>query len=250
MRKEAINKFRKDLKKRKALIGGWIQVSNSDIAEIMSSAAYSWIAFDLEHGSFSVGDLPDLFRAVEINKKLALVRLPNKNLEIRNQILDAGCSGIIIPNIKNEIELKSIIKSCYYPPHGTRGVGYSRANLFGRKFNQKNKKPIVIAMIENLNSVNRLEKILQVKCLDAILIGPYDLSASMGVTGKFNNSKFKLIIKKIKNLSKKFMIPCGIHVTEPNYKILKKYVKEGYQFLPFSTDAKLLNHAIKNSFKK
>ena len=109
MRKEAINKFRKDLKKRKALIGGWIQVSNSDIAEIMSSAAYSWIAFDLEHGSFSVGDLPDLFRAVEINKKLALVRLPNKNLEIRNQILDAGCSGIIIPNIKNIFIFRRIL---------------------------------------------------------------------------------------------------------------------------------------------
>ena len=250
MSKEVIKKFRKDLKKGKALIGGWIQVSNSNIAEIMSSADYSWIAFDLEHGSFSIGDLPDLFRSVEINKKLALVRLPNKNLEICSQALDAGCSGIIIPNIKNEIELNSLIKSCYLPPHGNRGVGYSRANLFGKKFNRKNKKPIIVAMIENIHSVNRLEKILQVKGLDAILIGPYDLSASMGITGKFNNIKFKSAIKKIKKLSKKFKIPCGIHVTEPNYKVLKKYIKEGYQFLPFSTDAKLLNYAIKNSFNK
>ena len=69
MTKEVIKKFRKNLKNGKALIGGWIQVSNSNIAEIMSSADYSWIAFDLEHGSFSVRDLPDLFRSVEINKK-------------------------------------------------------------------------------------------------------------------------------------------------------------------------------------
>jgi 2-dehydro-3-deoxyglucarate aldolase len=249
MKKEAINKFRRNLKKGKPLIGGWMQISNPNIAEVMSSAEYSWVAFDLEHGSFSIGDLPNLIRAVEINKKLVLVRLPNKNLEIRNQVLDAGCSGIIIPNIKNEIELRTIIKSCYYPPAGTRGVGYSRANLFGKKFKIKTENPIIIAMIENINSVNRLEKILSVKGLDAILIGPYDLSASMGITGKFKNLKFKSIIKKINKLSKKFKIPCGIHVIEPNNKTLKKYLKEGYQFLPFSTDARLLNHAIESSFK-
>ena len=156
----------------------------------------------------------------------------------------------IIPNIKNETELSLLIRSCYLPPYGSRGVGYARANMFGKNINRQNKKPIVIAMIENINSVKRLEKILSVKGLDAILIGPYDLSASMGITGKFNNLKFKLVIKKINKLSKKFKIPCGIHVIEPNYKALKKYVKDGYQFLPFCTDALLLNHSIKSSFKK
>ena len=250
MNKKAIDKFRRDLKKGKALIGGWIQISNSNVAEIMSYANYSWIAFDMEHGSFSIGDLPELFRSVEINKKPAFVRLPNKNLEICNQVLDAGSAGVIIPNIKNETELSLLIRSCYLPPYGSRGVGYARANMFGKNINRQNKKPIVIAMIENINSVKRLEKILSVKGLDAILIGPYDLSASMGITGKFNNLKFKLVIKKINKLSKKFKIPCGIHVIEPNYKALKKYVKDGYQFLPFCTDALLLNHSIKSSFKK
>ena len=253
MTKLNIKKFREYLRKGKALTGGWVQISNSNIAEIMSNANYSWIAFDMEHGSFSVGDLPDLFRSVELNNKLPLVRLPNKNLEICSQALDAGSAGVIIPNIKNEIELKLLIKACYLPPQGSRGVGYSRANLFGKefkKYNKQNNKPIIIAMIENINSVKRLEKILSVKGLDAILIGPYDLSASMGLTGKFNNLKFKSTIAGIKKLSKKFKIPCGIHVIEPNFKDLKKYIKMGYQFLPFSTDAILLNSAIKRSFKK
>jgi len=252
MKTEAINKFRKDLKKGKALVGAWIQISHPNIAEIFSDANYSWVAFDMEHGSFSIGDLPNLFRAVEVNNKLSLVRLPNKNLEICSQALDAGCSGLIIPNIKNEIELNSIIKSCYLPPHGSRGVGYSRANLFGKRFKKyikKNNKPIIIAMIENINSVKRLENILSVKGLDAILIGPYDLSASMGVTGKFSNAKFKATIENIKKISKKFKVPCGIHVIEPNFNSLKKYIKQGYKFLPFSTDTVLLNTAIKNSFK-
>ena len=103
MNKRNIKRFRKDLRKGKALVGGWIQISNSNIAEIMSNANYSWIAFDMEHGSFSIGDLPDLFRSVEISNKLPLVRLPNKNSEICGQALDAGCAGVIIPNIKNDV---------------------------------------------------------------------------------------------------------------------------------------------------
>ena len=71
-------------------------------------------------------------------------------------------------------------------------------------------------MIENINSVKRLEKILSVKGLDAILIGPYDLCASMGITGKFKNTKFKSVINKIKKIAKKYKIPCGIHIIEPN----------------------------------
>ena len=248
-----IKKFRYNLKKGKALIGGWIQISNSNIAEIMSSENYSWIAFDMEHGSFSPSDLPDLFRAVELKNKLSLVRLPNQNPQVCNQVLDAGSGGVIIPNIKNANQLISIIKACYLPPLGTRGVGYSRANLYGKNFSKYKKQknnPIIIAIIENINSVENLDKILSVKGLDAILIGPYDLSASMGITGKFNNPRFKLAVNKIKTKSKKLKIPCGLHVINPRYKELKRCIKQGYQFLPYCTDTILLNSALKNSFKK
>ena len=248
-----IKNFRKNLKKGKALIGGWMQLSNSNLAEIMSNSNYNWVAVDMEHGSFSIGDLPDIFRAIELNNKLSLARVPNKKVEVCAQALDAGCAGIIIPNIKNASELISIRNACYLSPEGSRGVGNSRANLFGEKFTEYKKgkiKPIIVAMIENIVSIKNLEKILTVKGLDAILIGPHDLSASMGITGKFNNLKFKLLIKKIKELSKKYKISCGIHVIEPKYKILQKYIKQGYQFLPYGTDAILLNNALKKSFNK
>ena len=67
-----INKFRKDLKRGKVLIGGWMQLSNSNLVEIMSNSEYDWIALDMEHGSFSSGDLPDLFRAIELKNKIYL----------------------------------------------------------------------------------------------------------------------------------------------------------------------------------
>lgn len=247
-----IKKFRQNLKQGKHLIGGWIQISNSNIVEIISDFKYDWIALDLEHGFFSVKDLPEMFRSAELKDKLPLVRLPNKNIEIMAQALDAGAAGIIIPNIKNKKELISIRNSCYLPPHGKRGVGYSRANLFGKKFKEFSKqkiKPIIVAMIENIEATNDLENILSVEGLDAILIGPYDLSSSMKITGKFNHPKFISITKKIKKLAKKFKVPSGFHVINPNMKVLKNYIRDGYQFLPYCTDTILLNSAIENSFK-
>ena len=105
-------------------------------------------------------------------------------------------------------------------------------------------------MIENIDSVRNLKNLMQTRGLDAVLIGPYDLSASMNITGKFNHSKFKSAIREIKKLSRTYKIPCGIHIIEPKYDILKKYIKLGYQFLPYSADTILLNTALKKSFNK
>ena len=102
MQNKLINKLRLKLKKGKPTIGGWMQICDPNIAEIMSSSKYEWITFDLEHGSYSIDNLTNLVRAVELNKKLKFVRLPNKNLEICAQALDAGCDGLIIPNVKNK----------------------------------------------------------------------------------------------------------------------------------------------------
>ena len=98
--------------------------------------------------------------------------------------------------------------------------------------------------------IKNLEEILDVKGLDAILIGPYDLSSSLGITGKFNHKKFKDTVLYIKKISRKKNIPVGVHVLENNPKVLKNYMNAGFSFLPYCTDAMLLNKAINSSFKK
>ena len=111
-----------------------------------------------------------------------------------------------MPNIKNEVELIKMRNLIYYPPIGKRGVGFSRENLFSKNFKKqakKTKKPILIGMIENKEGVKNLKKILKVKGLDGILIGPYDLSTSLNITGKFENPLFKKTINQIKKLAKR-----------------------------------------------
>ena len=252
MQPQLINKLRIKFKKDKPTIGGWMQICNSNIAEIMADAKYDWVAFDLEHGSFSMSSLADLVRTVEIKKKIKFARLPNKNLETCSQVLDSGCDGVIIPNVKNKNELIKIRENSYFPPEGKRGVGFSRSNLFGKKFKQSIKsriKPIIIAMIESKEGVKNLSEILKVKGLDAILIGPYDLSSSLKITGKFNHPKFKSVINEIKTKAKNKKIPVGIHVLETKLKNVKSYLKKGFKFIPYGTDAHLLNNSILKSFK-
>ena len=224
-RLKIITEIREKLRNGKASIGSWMQIPHGSVAEILGHAGYDWVAVDLEHGSISTHQLPDLFRALESYGTLPLVRVSETHPKDCKKSLDAGAGGVILPVVESSNQLKAIIENCAWPPTGKRGVGFSRANLFGKHFDDyrdEAQSPIVVAQIENIRAVEALENILMVPGLDAILIGPYDLSASMGLTGKFENQKFKSIIHKIKNLCKKYKVPCGIHVIDPNYKILKK----------------------------
>jgi 2-dehydro-3-deoxyglucarate aldolase len=246
-RLKKINQIRRDLKNNQISLGSWMQIPNSSISEILGKAGYDWVAVDLEHGSIGVHQLPDLFRALELGNTLPLVRLANGSKKDCKQALDAGAGGVIVPMIESANELIEISKSCYWPPSGDRGVGFARANLFGKYFNDYSKEaqsPLLVAMIENLNAVNNLEEILKVEGLDAILIGPYDLSASMGLTAKFSDSNFIKVLNKILSVSVSMNIPCGIHVVEPSTKDLKLRIKEGYKFIAYSIDSVFLNSSV------
>ena len=167
-------------------IGSWMQIPHGAIAEIMGDAGYDWVALDLEHGAIAVHQLPGLCRALELGGTLPLVRLAEGTARECKQALDAGAAGVIVPMIESAEQLERVGSACRWPPAGTRGVGFSRANLFGKRFadyREEAQAPLLIAMIEHVRAVDSLEAILQVAGLDALLIGPYDLSAELGVCG-------------------------------------------------------------------
>jgi 2-dehydro-3-deoxyglucarate aldolase len=249
MRLEKINSIRKKLKNNQVSIGTWQQIPNASISEILGKAGYDWIAVDMEHGSIHIQQLPDLFRAYELGGALPLARIAQLTSKDCKQALDAGAGGIIAPMVETADQLKSIREFCCWPPTGNRGVGFSRANLFGRYFKQYNteaQSPLLIAQIEHINAVNNLEEILQVNGLDAIIVGPYDLSASMGITEKFQNQEFIAVLEHIMSLCKKHRIPCGDHIVQPNRDLLEKRITEGYRFLAYSIDAVFLYNSSKN----
>lgn len=225
-----------------------MQIPNASIAEIMGQAGYDWVAVDLEHGAISVNQLPDLFRALELGDTLPLVRLAEGTFKDCKHALDAGAGGVIVPMIESAEQLAKVRDACRWPPAGTRGVGFSRANLFGKHFGDYNleaQSPLLVAMIEHQRAVQNLESILKVEGLDALLIGPYDLSASMNMTGEFDRPEFTNVLSEIFSIASRMGVPCGLHVVAPSESELSERLRSGYRFLAYSIDSVFLNHAVK-----
>jgi len=239
----AIRDIRARLRKGQASIGSWIQIPHPSIAEIMGQAGYDWVAVDLEHGAIGNHQLPDIFRALELGHTLPLVRLARGHPKDCKQALDAGAGGVIVPMAETAEQLEVVRDACRWPPAGTRGVAFSRANLFGRHFDQyceESQSPLLIAMIENIRAIGNLDSILAVDGLDAILIGPYDLSASMGQTAQFERQEFKNIVTHLLEAASSAGIPCGVHIVIPSEQELDRRMAEGYRFIAYSIDAVFL----------
>lgn len=250
---KSIQAIRRKLKRGQPTIGGWMQIPHGSVAEIMGAADYDWVAIDMEHGAIGVEQLPDLFRALELGNTLPLVRVAEGTAKDCKQALDAGAGGVIVPNVQSAAQLTAIRDACRWPPAGKRGVGFCRANLFGRNFKEYAREaqdPFLVAMIEDLRAVQVLDTILRVKGLDAILVGPYDLSASAGCTGDFTHPRFRAALAKILKEAKRSGIPAGLHVVSPSPRELKKRIREGFRLIAYSIDAVLLAEALRSRAQK
>jgi 2-dehydro-3-deoxyglucarate aldolase len=245
-RTEATRSLRARLRSGGTTIGSWMQIPHASVAEILGQAGYQWVALDLEHGSIGVHQLPDLCRALELGGTLPLARLAQSSSKDCKQALEAGAGGVIIPMVESAEQLIAARDACCWPPAGTRGVGFSRANLFGKNFDRYQEEaqaPLLVAMIEHSRAVDNLDAILKVRGLDAILVGPYDLSASLGITGEFSDPRFTSALQKIRAAAAAHRVPCGVHVITPDPAELHQRHAEGYRFIAYSLDAVFLNHS-------
>lgn len=244
-RLERVRTIRASLRSDTSVVGSWMQLTDSNVAEIMGRSGYQWVAIDMEHGPVSLSQLPDLFRALELGGTLPLARVASPLPINCRQALDQGAAGVVIPMISSAAQLQAIISECHWPPRGRRGVGFQRANVFGKFFDayvQEAQESLIIAQIEHIDAVNNLESIIAVEGLDAIMVGPYDLSASLGITGEFENKKYLETLSKILSMCAKHKMPCGIHVVQPDPKVLEQRISQGYTFIAYGVDTVFLNH--------
>ena len=176
-----IKSIRNKIKKKKASIGSWLQIPDANVAEIYGNLNYDWIAIDTEHSIFNSDKIIDIFRAIELGNTLPIIRLNSNNDKQIKNYLELGCSGFIIPMVENIDHLNNIEKYLNFFPSGIRGTGFNRSNLYGVEFSKyinSKTKPLIIAQIETKDGVKNLKEIIKSKILDAIFIGPYDLSMS------------------------------------------------------------------------
>lgn len=238
------------IKNRKLSIGSWITFSNEASAEIMAKAGFDWLVIDMEHAPMGIEAASRVIRVIDLAGTKVFCRLPSNDINLAKTLLDAGAKGIIVPSVESVQDAEKAVSAVYYPPKGKRGVGLGRAHAYGSAFEEYRKKAndelTVIAMIETLKGVENVEAIASTSGIDGLLIGPYDLSGSLGVIGQLEHQFVKNAAQKVLDTAKKAGIGCGLHVVHPSIEKIKISIKDGYTFLALGVDMILLDQSARN----
>jgi 2-dehydro-3-deoxyglucarate aldolase len=246
-RKLKVESLKLKLAKGKLTIGSWITLAHPAIAEIMAGAGFDWLTIDLEHSVITIREAEELIRIVALSGVCPLVRLSaNEPIQIK-RVMDAGAHGVIVPMVNSVSDAQGAVEAVLYPPEGKRGVGLARAQGYGRAFERYrewlSQESVVIVQVEHIEAVNNLEEILSVEGVDGFIVGPYDLSGSLGVPGQFGHSSMKEAMDRIRSVGTASGKTCGIHVIEPTVEELRQRVDEGYNFVAYSLDIRMLDVA-------
>jgi len=242
------------LQKRELTIGSWITIGNSVVAEVMANAGYDWLTVDMEHSAITMENAQDIIRVIDLCGVVPLVRVGHNDPNLIKRVMDAGAHGVIVPMVNSRDEAEKAVRSVKYPPVGFRGVGLARAQKYGmgfenyKKWNEENS--IVIVQIEHIKAVENLEAILDVEGVDGFIIGPYDLSGSLGFPGDFDHPDVLEALTRVKEVSKAKNALSGFHVIAPEVKPFQEKVAEGYRFIAHSLDTLILGKQCEFLMKK
>lgn len=243
--------FRSKLKSG-SVLGGHVFLNDPAITEALARYGYDFIWIDGEHGPFDKQNLYLHIMAANAGGAGAFVRVPGQQMEDLKYVLEMGIDGIIIPQVMDEIEAQNVLNLCLYPPQGTRGFGPRRAIAY----NQQDTKEYLagssdsfvrIIQIEHIRAVERIEAILALPALDAVIIGPNDLSASIGLLGDSLNPKVLALSERVVAAAKRAGKPVGVSIG-PIEKTIKIYQNMGVDFISSGDDISFLQEGAKRTF--
>jgi len=242
--------FKEQLQKGAPLIGTLISLGSSAVTEAVSRCGFDWLWIDMEHGPLSLEQVQHILQAKR-GECASLVRIPVNDETWIKRVLDLGADGIIVPQVKTAEEAQRAVSSAKYPPTGTRSVGMSRASGFGMDFAEyirdANDKTSVLLQIEHTDGVKNIDSIISVKGIDAIIIGPYDMSGSFGKLGQIQDPEVHEAIETVRKACKTKGVPIGIFCLQPD--LARIYLEQGYDLLCLGCDIHFLWSSAKASLE-
>jgi 2-dehydro-3-deoxyglucarate aldolase len=233
------------LASRTLTVGSWLSIGNPSTTEIMARAGFEWLVVDLEHTAISIDVACEMIRIIDLCGVTPLVRLTSNDANQIKRVMDAGAHGIVVPNVNTAEQARLAVAATRYAPVGTRGVGLSRAQSYGAKFGEylkwQSDSPVVIVQIEHIAAIDNLGEIIGVPGVDGLIIGPYDLSCSMGIPGQFENPDFLRGMDRICGTAREYSFAVGTHIVEPDLQLFQKAAADGYTFIVYSVDQRMLD---------
>ncbi len=240
--------FRKRLLNGELLYGVGITLGSPEIPEMLAKAGYDWLFIDAEHSPLDFKTILGLLQASGSTCP-GIIRIPDHHETTIKKALDIGTEGIVVPQVNTAEQAEKIVSFAKYPPMGVRGIGLARANMYGLNFEEAvqntNNETAVIVQAEHKDVLDHIENIVKVKGVDAVFVGPYDLSSSFGKAGQVNHPEVVEAIDLIAAVCNSANIRLAIYGGSPEYLI--PFKEKGFTMFVSSVDISLLSEtAIRN----
>jgi len=244
----------KDLRERlwcgETLIGSIVSVASADVAEAMSLVGFDFLWIEAEHAPLSFTDVQMLIQAVG-GQVPCLVRIP-ENAEVWfKKALDTGCDGLVVPQVKTADDARRAVRCAYYPPLGERSVGITRAQGYGATFSEYvetiNDRLLLVLQVEHKTAVDNVEEISRVPGIGAILIGPFDLSGSLGLLGQTTHPEVESRIESVREACEKARIPLGIFAVDAP--TASRYIDRGFRLITLATDMAFMQRGAEEALR-
>ena len=236
--------LKKNLKEKKLVLSAWTSIGNSQVSELLLASNIDCLGIDIEHSTISQEQSMHIIAACNNKNKSCLPRVASHNSESIRRLLDSGADGIIVPNVESAKDVDNIVAWMKYPPIGMRGYGVARAQNYGHTFEEYaknwNDESILIIQIESINAVKNIDKIIQNKNIDAVIVGPYDISGSLGIPGQIHHQKVIEASATIVDACKRFNVSCGIHVPSVSLETVNDSILKGFNFIILASDVFIL----------
>jgi 2-keto-3-deoxy-L-rhamnonate aldolase RhmA len=246
------NRVKKSLKEGRVCIGTMVASYRSpQIAQILAAAGWDYFIMDTEHSFFDYGALADIMTVARSEEIVPLVRVTANLYPFLARALDVGAMGLICPRVQSPEEVRSILESCSYPPSGQRGLSTSGIHHAHRGTTQRqyvewaNANTLVIVQPETETAVQAIEEIVSVPGVDGVMIGPNDLSLSLGVPGELKHPRMAEAYERVIAACNKFKVAPGVHLGE--WESTKFWISRGMRFLTYRSDLLFLMEGARNA---
>jgi 4-hydroxy-2-oxoheptanedioate aldolase len=236
------NKLRSIWQGGGAAVNGWLAIANSFSAETMAQQGWDSLTVDLQHGMVDYQAMIPMLQAISTTETVPIVRVPWLEPGILMKVLDAGAYAVICPMVNTREDAQRLVAYTHYAPQGTRSFGPVRATLYGGAdyFQHANRTIVTFAMIETGQALDNLDSILSVEGLDAVYIGPSDLSISLGCKPSFDElePKAEQAVAHILARARHHGVIAAVHNGTPESALRR--VQQGFQLVTISSDARLM----------
>jgi 4-hydroxy-2-oxoheptanedioate aldolase len=238
--------LRAKLKAGQTCLGAWVTFSDPGVTELMGGSGYDFLLFDAEHAPLTLSVLEAQFMACKGSAATPIVRLAWNDMVVIKQVLDLGAAGVLVPMVNSAAEAERAVRACLYPPEGVRGFAPRRPGDYGRTnaayAATANADVVVWVQIEHIAAVEAIDEIVRVPRLDGVLIGPADLSASLGLLGQPNHPRVLAAIGRTIAAAQAVGMPVGL-AGPRQPELARAWIKQGIQFITLGDDMSYLVQA-------